>query len=286
MQILSGKIVAEKKRQEIQERVNIFLDKQGRKPGLAVVIVGDDPASHVYVKNKIKACEEAGLQSFHHHLKAETSEREVIALLEKLNENNDVDGILVQIPLPKHINFEQVVQHIRPDKDADGLTVENMGLLFAGRPRVTPCTPRGVIEILKHYDIKIAGKNCVVVGRSAIVGRPMAQLLLLEDATVTVAHSKTTNLSKVTSSADIVVVAAGKPRLLGAQDFKKGAVVIDVGIHRLFEGLCGDVRFEELRSHIGAVTPVPGGVGPMTIAMLLENTLILAESRLKPFKTI
>lgn len=281
MQILNGKTVAEKKRKEIQDRAKSFLNKQGRKAGLAVVIVGNDPASHVYVKNKMKACEEVGLRSFHYHLKVETSELEVISLLEKLNEDNNVDGVLVQIPLPKHINFDRVAQHIHPSKDADGLTVENMGLLFAGHPRVAPCTPSGVIEILKYYDIKIAGKNCVVVGRSAIVGRPMAQLLLLEDATVTVAHSKTTNLSKVTSAADIVVVAVGKPRFLGAQDFKKGAVVIDVGIHRLFEGLCGDVRFEELQAQVAAATPVPGGVGPMTITMLLENTLILAESRLK-----
>lgn len=277
MKILNGKIVAEKKKEEIRGRAESFLKKQGREPGLAVIIVGDNPASHVYVKNKIKACEEVGVRSFHHHLKAETSEQELIVLLEKLNEDQGVDGILVQIPLPKHINFEKVVQHIHPHKDADGLTVENMGLLFAGRPRVSPCTPRGVVELLKYYDIKIAGKNCVVVGRSAIVGRPMAQLLLLEDATVTVAHSKTFNLSSVTRFADIVVVAAGKPRFLGAKDFKEGAVVIDVGIHRLLEGLCGDVRFEELQG-VAAATPVPGGVGPMTIAMLLENTLILAEN--------
>lgn len=281
MKLLNGKIVAEKKREQVKERTMTFTRSQGRPPGLAVVIVGDDPASHVYVKNKIKSCEETGIQSFHHHLPSQTSESELIKLLESLNEDRTVDGILVQLPLPQHLNFDRVLKHLRPEKDVDGLTVENMGLLFAGRPRVTPCTPRGVIEICKHYDIQIAGKNCVVVGRSSIVGKPMAQLLLLEDATVTIAHSKTHDLSAVTRAADIVVVAAGKPRFLGAKDFKAGAVVIDVGIHRLFEGLCGDVRFEELNTHVSAATPVPGGVGPMTIAMLLDNTLTLAEALAK-----
>lgn len=277
MLLLNGKVVAQKKRDEIKIRTKTFVQKYGRPPGLAVVIVGDNPASHVYVRNKIKACEDTGIRSFHHHLPESVSENDLVKLLEKLNEDNAVDGILVQIPLPPQLHFERVVKHIRPDKDADGLTVENMGLLFAGRPRVTPCTPRGVIEILKHYDIPIAGRHCVVVGRSAIVGRPMSQLLLMQDATITVVHSKTPDLGAVTRLADIVVVAAGKPRFLGALDFKEDAVVIDVGIHRLFTGLCGDVRFEELQTHVAAATPVPGGVGPMTIAMLLENTLALAE---------
>ncbi|MCB0350111.1 MAG: bifunctional methylenetetrahydrofolate dehydrogenase/methenyltetrahydrofolate cyclohydrolase FolD [Bdellovibrionales bacterium] len=277
MLVLNGKAVSEKKRADIKSRVSLFKGKYSRSPGLAVVIVGDDPASHVYVKNKIKSCEEVGIVSFHHQLDAQTTETELLALIQKLNGDKSVDGILVQLPLPPHLSADKIVAAIRPDKDADGLTVENMGLLFSGKPRVVPCTPRGVIEILKYYDISMAGKNCVVVGRSQIVGRPMAQLLLLEDATVTVAHSKTPDVSAITRTADIVVVAAGRPRMLGADDFKKNAVVVDVGIHRLPDGLCGDVRFEELKSHAHAATPVPGGVGPMTITILLENTLVLAE---------
>jgi methylenetetrahydrofolate dehydrogenase (NADP+) / methenyltetrahydrofolate cyclohydrolase len=275
---LSGTVVSEAKRIQIKKRAQAFEKKMGRKAGLSVIIVGDDPASHVYVKNKVKGCEEVGIRSVHHHLKADIKSTELLNLIEKLNNDNQVDAILVQLPLPKQIDAKKIIQHILPSKDADGLTTENMGLLFEGQPRVTPCTPRGVIEILKHYDISIQGKHCVVVGRSQIVGRPMAQLLLQEDATVTVVHSKTKDISAYTRQADIVVVAAGKPRFLGAEDFKKGAVIIDVGIHRLFSGLCGDVRFEELLSHVKAATPVPGGVGPMTITMLLENTLILAEN--------
>ena len=275
---LNGGVVANKKKLEVQDRAEAFYKRYKRKPGLAVVIVGDDAASHVYVKNKIKACESVKIESFHHHLSGDISQEELISIVQKLNNDDLVDGILVQLPLPKHISTEKVVNAIRPEKDADGLTIVNMGRLFSGHPLISPCTPSGVIEILKHYDINISGKNCVVVGRSQIVGKPMAQLLLMEDATVTVAHSKTVDLRALTLTADIVVVAAGKPRLLGGEDFKKGAVVIDVGIHRLFEGLCGDVRFEELNAQ-AAATPVPGGVGPMTIAMLLMNTVILAERR-------
>ena len=276
MQILSGAQVAEKIRREIKIAAEEFATSNGRPPGLAVVIVGDDPASHVYVRNKIKACHESAIKSFHHQLPATASEADLLALIEKLNHQNDVDGILVQLPLPAQINTDRVVSAISPLKDADGLTSENMGLLLAGRPRVAPCTPQGVIEILKHYQIPLAGRRAVVVGRSQIVGKPMAQLLLMSDATVTVAHSKTPDLSSVTREGDIVVVAAGRPRFLGAQDFKAGAVVVDVGIHRQATGLCGDVRAEELGGHAQAVTPVPGGVGPMTITMLLKNTLTLA----------
>jgi len=279
MQVLSGTKVAQHLRQQIAQRAKAFQKKSGRAPGLAVVIVGDDPASHVYVRNKVKACEETGIQSFHYHLRADVSESELLNKITELNENNDIDGILVQLPLPKGLSTENVIRHIRPDKDADGLTTENMGLLFSGRPRVTPCTPQGVMEILNYYKIPVAGQHCVVVGRSQTVGKPMAQLLLAANATVTVAHSKTQNLSAVTQQGDIVVVAAGQPRFLGADDFKSSAVVIDVGIHRLFDGLCGDVRYEELRTKVAAATPVPGGVGPMTITMLLENTLQLAEQR-------
>jgi methylenetetrahydrofolate dehydrogenase (NADP+)/methenyltetrahydrofolate cyclohydrolase len=279
MVLLSGTKVSTLKRQEIAERAKAFQKKHGRAPGLAVVIVGDDPASHVYVRNKVKACQEAGIESFHLHLRADSTQDEVLRKIDQLNERNDVDAMLVQLPLPKHLNSQQITERIRPDKDADGLTTENVGLLSAGRPRVIPCTPSGVMEILKFYNIPVAGRHVVVVGRSQIVGRPMAQLMLMNDATVTIVHSKTPDISAFTRVADIVVVATGQPRFLGARDFKKEAVIVDVGIHRLFEGLCGDVRFEELRSHVAAATPVPGGVGPMTITMLLENTLKLAENR-------
>ncbi|OFZ13982.1 MAG: bifunctional methylenetetrahydrofolate dehydrogenase/methenyltetrahydrofolate cyclohydrolase [Bdellovibrionales bacterium RBG_16_40_8] len=278
MLLLNGKKVSEHKREELKKRAKVFKKTYEREPGLAVVIVGDDPASHVYVRNKVKACEEIGIRSLHHHLMADTKEEKVIELITNLNSNKDTDAILLQLPLPSHLHAETILSHINPKKDADGLTIENMGLLFAGRPRVVPCTPKGVMEILKFYEISVSGKNCVVIGRSQIVGRPMAQLLLLNDATVTTAHSKTKNLSTLTNQADIVVVAAGKPNFLGADDFNKNAVVIDVGIHRLASGLCGDVRFSELKSKVKAATPVPGGVGPMTITMLLENTLILAEA--------
>jgi len=279
MLLLSGTTVSSLKRIKIKERAKAFHKKVGRAPGLAVVIVGDDPASQVYVRNKVKACEEVGLCSFHHHLPKTVAQDDIFHLVDQLNKNNEVDGILVQLPLPKGLSSELITQRILPSKDADGLTTENLGLLFVGRPRVSPCTPHGVIEILKHYKIPISGRHCVVVGRSQIVGRPMAQLLLMEDATVTTAHSKTPDLSAVTCQGDIVVVAAGQPRFLGGQDFKKGAVVVDVGMHRQSGGLCGDVRFEELDQVAQAATPVPGGVGPMTITMLLENTLQLAELR-------
>jgi methylenetetrahydrofolate dehydrogenase (NADP+) / methenyltetrahydrofolate cyclohydrolase len=277
MLVMSGKTVSEKKRLEIKIKVRQFTFAHGRPPGLAVVIVGDDPASHVYVKNKVKACVDTGIHSIHMHLPGTVSEEELLQTVAKLNTQTHVDAILVQMPLPKHINTERVISAIWPLKDADGLTPENLGLLTVGRPRVSPCTPHGVIEILKHYDVPISGRHAVVVGRSQIVGRPMAQLFLLEDAAVTVVHSKTENMQELTRLGDIVVVAAGKPRFLGAADFKKNAVVVDVGIHRLFDGLCGDVRTEELNGHAAAVTPVPGGVGPMTITMLLENTLVLAQ---------
>ncbi len=279
MIVMSGTKVAAKIRKQIAHEAAEFSNRRGRAPGLAVVIVGDDPASHVYVKNKIKACDEVGFRSFHHHLPTDTAETKVIERIHNLTDDPNVDGMLVQLPLPKHLSSERILAAISPLKDADALTIENQGLLFAGRPRVKPCTPAGVIEILKHYDVPIAGQNAVVVGRSAIVGRPMAQLLLMEDATVTVVHSKTRDMRAITQSADIVVVAAGKPRFLGADDFKKDSVIVDVGIHRLFDGLCGDVRFEELRAFARAATPVPGGVGPMTITMLLQNTLQLAKLR-------
>ena len=279
MILLSGTKVSAKIRKQLAQESAEFLKSRRRAPGLAVVIVGEDPASHVYVKNKIKACEEVGVRSFHHHLPATVSEAEVLERIQSLTDNPEVDGMLVQLPLPKHLSSERILATISPLKDADALTIENQGLLFAGRPRVKPCTPQESLKFSNITTFRLRGQNAVVVGRSAIVGRPMAQLLLMEDATVTCAHSKTRDLRDITSRADIVVVAAGKPRFLGADDFKKDSVIIDVGIHRLFDGLCGDVRFEELRAFARAATPVPGGVGPMTITMLLKNTLQLAHLR-------
>ncbi len=283
MQILDGKAVAAHKRQEIAENVEQFIQSQKRTPGLAVVLVGEDSASEVYVRNKIKACEQVGVLSFMHRLPEQTSPEELEALITQLNQDNQVDGILVQLPLPKHLDEHEVLSWIDPQKDPDGLTTENLGLMFSGRARIYSCTPNGVMEILKHYDIPIEGKLAVVVGRSNIVGKPMALLLQNANATVTVCHSRTPDISLLTRQADIVVVAVGRKALLGRNDFKQGAVVVDVGMHReVIDGktkLCGDVRFEELDGWVSAATPVPGGVGPMTITMLLHNTLQLAKLR-------
>lgn len=286
MKILSGTEVSKKRREELKIQITDFEKKHGRAPGLAVVLVGEDPASQVYVGGKEKACAQVGLKSFRHDLSETTPQEQLEELLVQLNQDEQVDGILVQFPLPGGLDKEAVLRTISPEKDADGLSAENLGLLWGGRPRVAPCTPSGVIAILDHYNIPIEGKKAVVVGRSHLVGLPMAQLLQLRNATVTVCHSKTKDPRSYLQEADIAVIAAGQPRLFGAEDFKVGATVIDVGIHRLDppqngKKLCGDVRFEELEGHVVAATPVPGGVGPMTITMLLENTLSLAQSRLK-----
>lgn len=281
MEVLSGKDVSAVVRERLKSEAQGFKEKHGVSPGLAVVLVGSDAASQVYVKNKVKACEKVGFYSERHDCSEDITEEELLDLISSLNENSNIHGILVQLPLPKHLNETRVLERIDPMKDADGFSFENLGLLLAGQKRVAACTPFGVIEILDHYKIPMEGKNAVVVGRSNIVGKPMALLLLERNATVTVCHSRTKDLSAVTREADIVVVAAGKPRFLGKADFKEGATVIDVGIHRLEDGkLCGDVRYEELDGWASAATPVPGGVGPMTIAMLLHNTLKLAK--LKP----
>jgi len=275
---LDGKVVAEARRAVLKDKIAHFTNTHGRKPGLAVVIVGADPASQVYVKNKVKTTTELGMESSHLELPESTSQADLLKIVAKLNDDPNVDGILVQLPLPKHIDTNTIVEAIHPEKDPDGLTTGNLGLLLAGRKRVAPCTPYGVMKILEHYKISPAGKRVTVVGRSNIVGKPMAQLLLDADATVTIAHSKTKNLRKHTLDADIVVVAAGRPQFLGADDFSPDAIVIDVGIHRNSENkVFGDVRFKEL--NVQAATPVPGGVGPMTIQMLMENTLTLAEKR-------
>lgn len=284
MKILDGKVVAEARKSKLIGRI-ADLVKRGRPPGLAVILVGDDPASQVYVAHKLKTCQELGIASFEVRLAGNTSAASLKYEIEKLNADAKVDGILMQLPLPKHLNADEAIGWISPAKDADCLTPQNLGRLWSGRALTTPCTPWGVMVILEHYGIPVAGKKAVVVGRSNIVGKPMAHLLVEADATVTICHSKTKNLREHLLSAQIVVVAAGKPEFLGAGDFAKDAVVIDVGIHRKAPGptgkskLCGDVRLKELEGTISAGTPVPGGVGPMTITMLMENTLRLAEAR-------
>lgn len=281
MKILEGRPVVQSVRQEIARKVADLKAKTQVVPGLAVVLVGEDPASQVYVRNKGKACAEVGIRSFEHRLPESTQANELRSLISDLSEDEAVHGILVQLPLPAHLDSDEVLSWIPPQKDPDSLTVENLGLLFKGCPRVKPCTPSGVMEILEFYGIDVAGKHAVVIGRSNIVGKPMAQLLQMANATVTLCHSKTQNLQQFTRSADLVVVAAGRPRMLGREDFKQGSIVIDVGIHRLNENrktrLCGDVRFDELEGWAAAATPVPGGVGPMTITMLMQNTLDLAQ---------
>jgi methylenetetrahydrofolate dehydrogenase (NADP+)/methenyltetrahydrofolate cyclohydrolase len=286
VQILDGKIVSEARRAQIKARAEKLRKSLGRAPGLAVILVGEDPASQVYVGNKIKACHEAGIESFENRLSDKTTAHQLKIVIDALNENPLVDGILLQLPLPKHLNSDEAIGWISPSKDADCLTAENLGRLWSGRPVTSPCTPSGVMVILEHYKIPMEGKNAVVVGRSNIVGKPMAYLLTEANATVTVCHSKTKNLKEHLERADIAVIAAGKAEFLGAGDFKKDSVVIDVGIHRkpAVNGkskLCGDVRLKELDGVIKAGTPVPGGVGPMTITMLLENTVRLAELKAK-----
>lgn len=276
--LLDGKAVANHVREMLKTRVQAFAAQTGRPPHLTVVIVGDDPASHVYVKNKHIACEKIGMRSTVHKLPADISQKQLDETLRALNDDGTVDGVLVQLPLPKGLAGDRVLEILKPEKDADGLTYGSLGHLWAGKPLVKPCTPAGVMRILDYYKIPVAGKKAVVVGRSNIVGKPMAHLLTEADATVTLCHSRTTDLRAFTKAADIVVVAAGKARLLGRDDFAAEAVVIDVGMHGTGSGsLCGDVRFDELEGHVAAATPVPGGVGPMTIACLLENTMILAE---------
>ena len=277
MTLIDGKAVAAQVRQQLTAKVEAFKQTHGRPPCLGVILVGEDPASQVYVRNKHRACEQVGMTSRQVVLSAETTESHLKAEVDKLNGDPEVDGFLVQLPLPGGLSAEAVKNWIDPKKDADGLTPENLGLLVAGTPRVVSCTPLGVMELIKSTGYDLEGKNAVVVGRSQIVGLPMSLLLTQANATVTICHSKTKNLQQKTREADVVVVAAGKPKMLGQGDFKKDALVIDVGIHRTENGLCGDVDFENVKDQVGYITPVPGGVGPMTIAMLLQNTIKLAE---------
>ena len=278
MQRLDGKIVSATLRGRIKERTDAFRERYGYAPGLAVVIVGDDPASHVYVRNKHRACEEVGFVSKGYALPAESTEEELLRLIDELNRDDSVHGILVQLPLPKHIRESIIISAISPDKDVDAFHPVNVGKIMTGHYTFLPCTPAGIIEILRYYGIDPAGKYCVVIGRSNIVGKPMALLLLERNGTVTICHSKTKGLSDITRQADILVAAVGKPCFVTADMVKPGAVVIDVGINRTPDGkLCGDVDEASVAPVASALTPVPGGVGPMTITMLLNNTLTAAE---------
>ncbi|MBI2176032.1 bifunctional methylenetetrahydrofolate dehydrogenase/methenyltetrahydrofolate cyclohydrolase FolD [Candidatus Woesearchaeota archaeon] len=269
--IIDGKTVAEK----IRARIKAEVAKLKSKPGLAAILVGENPASKVYVDIKRKTCDEVGIYSELYKLPDSTTEKELLQLIGKLNENKKIHAILVQMPLPKHISEEKILAAIALEKDVDGFSPENIGKLVSGKEASVPCTPKGVIRLLEEYKIEILGKNAVVIGRSNIVGKPVALMLLNRDATVTVCHSKTTDLAKHTRNADILVVAAGKPKLVTADMVKEGAVVIDVGINRVDGKLVGDVDFETVSRKAGYITPVPKGVGPMTVAMLIENTLDL-----------
>ena len=276
--IIDGKAISSQIREEIAEQVKEYNARNGVLPGLAVVIVGENPASQVYVRNKKHACEQVGFNSWVYEMPESTTQDELNALIDKLNDDNSVHGILVQLPLPKHLDEEQVILRIRPDKDVDAFHPYNVGRITIGDPKFLPCTPAGIMELLHRSNIEISGKECVVIGRSNIVGKPMALLLLAENGTVTVCHSKTHDLKEVCRRADILVVAIGKADFVTADMVKEGAVVIDVGMNRNAEGkLTGDVDFESVSEVASYITPVPGGVGPMTITMLLKNTLTAAE---------
>ena len=276
-QVIDGKKISQEIKDELKEKV-AAMAKEGKKVALAVIQVGNDPASSVYVRNKKKACEYIGIESLSYELPEETTEEELVALIEKLNADVGVNGILVQLPLPEQINEEKIIQTISPDKDVDGFHMQNVGALCTGGKGYVSCTPLGIITLLKRSGIEIAGKRCVVMGRSNIVGKPMAMLLLRENGTVTICHSKTQDMKEITRQADILVVAIGKPKFVDENYVKEGAVVIDVGIHRNAENkLCGDVDFDKVAPHTSAITPVPGGVGPMTIAMLMNNCVSSVE---------
>ena len=275
---IDGKELAAKLREGIREDVQRFKRERGKEIGLAVVLVGEDPASQVYVRNKIKACEEVGIRSYSYHLPAETEQAQLAALVNELVGDEKIHGILVQLPLPKHLDAESILKRIPPEKDVDGFCAENVGNLAMNRTALVACTPFGVMKMLEEYGIDPRGKSAVVLGRSNIVGKPMAMLLLNADATVTVCHSKTKDLAAVCAGADILVVAIGRAKFVTADMVKPGAVVIDVGMDRDENGkLCGDVDYEAVKDKASYITPVPGGVGPMTITMLLYNTVLAAQ---------
>jgi methylenetetrahydrofolate dehydrogenase (NADP+) / methenyltetrahydrofolate cyclohydrolase len=277
--VIDGKAVAAAVRERVKVDVAAYVEEAGRVPALATVLVGDDPASEIYVRNKRRTTEEVGMRSIHHAPEASIREEELLGLVRELGEDDEVDGILVQLPLPAHLDSDAVVQALNPEKDVDGLTPVNAGLLAHGTPGLVPCTPAGVMELLAHEGVELEGAEAVVVGRSKLVGVPVARLLLQANATVTVCHSRTRDLDATCRRADVLVAAVGVPKLLGKGAVKEGAIVIDVGMNRLADGLSGDVDFEAAAEVAAAITPVPGGVGPMTIAMLLSNTLQAARMR-------
>lgn len=274
--VLDGKTVAASVKEKVAQEVKKLAD-DGISVGLAVILVGNNPASKIYVENKRKACEDTGIKSFQYLLSEKTTESELISLIETLNNEKSVNGILCQLPLPHHINEQAVIAAISPQKDVDAFHISNVGKIMVGNFDFLPCTPAGIIEILDYYVIETEGKNCVVIGRSNIVGKPMAMLLLHRNATVTICHSKTKNLAEITRGADILVSAVGKANFVTADMVKDGAVVIDVGMNRQDGKLCGDVCFDEVSRKAAYLTPVPGGVGPMTIAVLLKNTITAAK---------
>lgn len=277
--IIDGKAVSAYVKEQVKNEV-AELAKNGSVPALAVIIVGDDPASKVYVGNKKKTCEMTGMRSVEYALPAETTEEELLELIGKLNNDKEINGILCQLPVPKHINEDKIIDAIAPEKDVDGFSAVNVGKIWLGKYEISPCTPMGVIELLDYYDIPLEGKNCVIVGRSNIVGKPMAALLLERNATVTVCHSRTKDLASFTKNADVIVAAVGRANFITADMVKEGAVVIDVGINRLETGkLCGDVDFENVKEKASYITPVPGGCGPMTIAVLMKNTLVAYKNQ-------
>lgn len=277
-QLLDGKALAQKIQAELAEQVKDLKEKGKRSPGLAVLMVGDNPASAAYVRNKERACDRVGIASFGQHFPESITQPELEAVIQQLNQDDRVDGILVQLPLPDHINATQVLNQIHPNKDVDGLHPTNLGRLVRGEPGLRSCTPAGVMRLLKEYEIGLQGKQAVIVGRSILVGKPMALLLLAEDATVTIAHSRTPDLAAIVRTADVLVAAVGRPELITAEMVKPGAVVVDVGINRVSDNqgnsrLVGDVQFEPVQAVAQFITPVPGGIGPMTVAMLLQNTV-------------
>jgi len=273
MGIIDGKVVASQIKDNIADEIKILEQKTGKTPGLAVILVGNDPASTVYIRNKNKTCKKLGFQSFENILPEDTSELTLLNLIDTLNNNDRVNGILVQLPLPDHISLNKILEAIDPKKDVDGFHLENVGKLVTGNATFKPCTPAGIIQLLDHYEVNIEGKNAVVLGRSNIVGKPISILLMERNATVTICHSRTKNLSTITQSADILIAAIGKPNFVTKDMVKDGSVVIDVGINRVDDKLIGDVDFQPVLNKVSLITPVPGGVGPMTIAMLMLNTL-------------
>ncbi|NLK77508.1 MAG: bifunctional methylenetetrahydrofolate dehydrogenase/methenyltetrahydrofolate cyclohydrolase FolD [Clostridiales bacterium] len=277
--LIDGKKISQEIKDELKEKV-VALKAEGKTGALAVIQVGEDPASSVYVRNKKNACAYIGIESLAYELPESTTEEELLKLIEELNEKEKVRGILVQLPLPSHICEDKVIQAISPEKDVDGFHPQSVGAMTIGEKSFLSCTPSGIIQLLKRSGVEIEGKHCVVIGRSNIVGKPMALLMLRENATVTIAHSRTKNLPELCKQADILIVAIGKPRFIGAEYVKEGAVVIDVGIHRDENNkLCGDVKFDEVEPIASAITPVPGGVGPMTIAMLMSNCVQSIEEK-------